>query len=428
LVIFLATPTNGGSTPTYQWKINGINVTGATNSAYFYFPSNADAITCQLNSSALCATGSPATSNTVTMTVNPSLPVSVSIAASATTVCAGTSVTFIATPTNGGNNATYQWMVNGSNVPGATNSTYSYLPLADDAIICILTSNAVCATGSPAWSNTVTMMVNPNLPVSVSIAASANPVLTGTIVTFTATPANGGTTPVYQWMVNSINVGSNNVTFSYIPAPGDSVKCRLLSSNPTCATGNPAISNTVVMTVTGISSVISVTGTLTGTECYNATQTINVAGSGNVFIVQPGGNATMIAGLNIHYFPGTRVEAGGYMIGRISPGGPYCGELSPSIATVVEDENDPSIFSEKGFFKVYPNPTTGIFTMELIGFDETQTFCVEIYGMRGDKILRKVMLMERKQKFSLSDEPMGIYFIRVISGNQTETAKIIKQD
>jgi hypothetical protein len=33
----------------------------------------------------------------------------------------------------------------------------------------------------------------------------------------------------------------------------------------------------------------------------------------------------MIAGLNILYQPGTRVEYGGYMHGRIAPDGPWCG-------------------------------------------------------------------------------------------------------
>ncbi|MEI7727549.1 MAG: T9SS type A sorting domain-containing protein, partial [Bacteroidota bacterium] len=426
LTTFSATPANGGTTPTYQWKVNGSSISGATNITYSYVPSNTDAITCLFTSNATCATGNPATSNIVTMTVNPNLPVSVSILPSINPVCQGTLVTFTATPANGGINATYQWMVNGSNITGASNSTYSYVPLADDEIICILASNAPCVTGSPAWSNTVTMMVNPNVPVSLSIAASANPVPNGTTVTFTATPTNGGITPLYQWMVNSMNVGSGNVTFSYIPSQGDSIKCRLLSSNLTCVTGNPAISNTVVMTVNGINSTITLSGTLTGTECYNATQTINVAGSGTVFIVQPGGNATMIAGLNIHYFPGTRVESGGYMLGKISPGGPYCGELTPSIATVVTGEDDPALISKKVFFKIYPNPTTGIFTLELNGFDKSQTACIEIYGMRGEKIQRKEISVEQKQKFSLSDEPVGIYFIRVISGNRSETTKIIR--
>jgi hypothetical protein len=50
-----------------------------------------------------CLTGSPATSNTITMTVGSSMPASVSISANpGNTICQGTSVTFTAVPTNGG--------------------------------------------------------------------------------------------------------------------------------------------------------------------------------------------------------------------------------------------------------------------------------------------------------------------------------------
>jgi len=245
-VTFTATPTNGGTTPSYQWKVNGINA-GTNSSTYSYTPINNDAITCVLTSNATCATGSPATSNTVTMTVNPNLPVSVSITASANPVCPSTSVTFTATPTNGGTSPTYQWKVNGT-IVGANSATYSYTPANSDAVTCVLTSNATCATGSPATSNTVTMTVNPNLPVSISIAASANPVCPSTLVTFTATPTNGGSSPTYQWKVNGTNAGTNSATYTYTPANNNTITC-VLTSNATCATGSPATSNTVTMTV-----------------------------------------------------------------------------------------------------------------------------------------------------------------------------------
>ena len=248
-VTFTATPTNGGTTPAYQWKVNNIAVPGATNPTYTYVPVNNDAVSCVLTSDATCASGSPATSNTINMIVNPVMPVSVSIGASSNNICSGTSVTFTATPTNGGTTPAYQWKVNNIDVPGAINPTYTYVPVNNDAVTCVLTSDVTCATGSPATSNTINMIVNTVMPVSVSIGASANNICSGTSVTFTATPTNGGTTPAYQWKVNNIAVpGATNPTYSYVPVNNDAVTC-VLTSDATCASGNPATSNTINMVV-----------------------------------------------------------------------------------------------------------------------------------------------------------------------------------
>ncbi|MBL0287134.1 MAG: hypothetical protein IPQ19_06865, partial [Bacteroidetes bacterium] len=99
-----------------------------------------------------------------------------------------------------------------------------------DIISCVLTSNAVCPTGNPATSNSVVMVVNPNLPVSVSIAADDNNICAGTNVTFTAVPTNGGAAPVYQWKLNGANVGANTATYSNTAfANGDIITCVLTS-------------------------------------------------------------------------------------------------------------------------------------------------------------------------------------------------------
>src|SRR5450759_5400038 len=93
-------------------------------------------------------------------------------------VCAGTTVNFTATPTNGGAAPVYQWKVNGVNA-GVNAATYSYIPLTGDIVTVDLTSNAVCPTGNPATSAPVTMTVNPLLPVSVTVAADVNTVCAG---------------------------------------------------------------------------------------------------------------------------------------------------------------------------------------------------------------------------------------------------------
>jgi hypothetical protein len=243
-VVFTATPVNGGSSPFYQWKINGI-IVGLDSPTYSFIPNNGDIVKCILTSNILCPSGNPATSNTITMTVNPNLPVSVLISASANPFCQGSQVTFTAIPTNGGTAPSYQWKVNSVNA-GPNNPVYSYSPSNGDVVSCVLTSNIACHIGNPATSNSITMIVNANLPAGINIIASTNPFCPGNSVTFTSTPANGGTNPAYQWKVNGVNNGVNAPTYTYNPASGDLVSC-ILTSNLSCVTGNPATSNTIVM-------------------------------------------------------------------------------------------------------------------------------------------------------------------------------------
>ncbi|MCX6249684.1 MAG: hypothetical protein NTX61_02930 [Bacteroidetes bacterium] len=264
-VTFSATPVGGGPSPAYQWKVNGINV-GISSPTYTYTPANSDIVTCILTSSEPCTSGNPATGNPITLTVNPNLPVSITIGASANPVCAGTQVNFTANPTNPGSSPVYQWKTNGISV-GTNSLTYSFIPVSGDHITCTLTSNATCPTGNPATSNTINMTVNPLMPVSVSINASVNPVCSGIPVTFTATPTNTGSTPVFQWKVNGINSGTNSTTYQYLPVNSDTVNCTLTSSF-ICATGNPAVSNTITMTVNPL-PVVSLT------RCNDSVTSVN---------------------------------------------------------------------------------------------------------------------------------------------------------
>jgi uncharacterized protein (TIGR02145 family) len=242
-VTFTAYAINGGSAPAYTWKVNGIN-TGSNSSVFSYIPLNGDCITCVLSSNLPCTTGNPATSNMICMTVNPNLPVSITISESTNPVCLGNPVTFTATPANGGTSPQYQWKVNGGNV-GTNNPVYTDVPANGDLVWCILTSSEVCTSNNPASSIQHQMVVNPLLPVSVTISASSNPFCIGNSVTFTTTHTNGGTSPSYQWKVNGANV-SNDTLYSYYPVNGDMVSC-VFTSSASCVTGNPATSNTITM-------------------------------------------------------------------------------------------------------------------------------------------------------------------------------------
>jgi hypothetical protein len=90
---------------------------------------------------------------------NPIVVPSVSISASALSLCEGTTVNFSATPLNGGNAPTYQWKRNGINV-GSNSNAYSANDFSNgDIISCFMTSNDPNAVPANATSNSITLTV-----------------------------------------------------------------------------------------------------------------------------------------------------------------------------------------------------------------------------------------------------------------------------
>ena len=158
--IFTSTITNGGSSPIYQWKKNGISVGSGLTS---YSPTslvNGDVISCLLTSNLSCASPSVVISNSVTVTVGSSTLVPTILVSTITnTICSGTTAVFSSTVSNGGTLPSYQWKKNGTNV-GTGLTSYSPTSLVNgDIVSCILTSNLSCITASVVPSNSITMTV-----------------------------------------------------------------------------------------------------------------------------------------------------------------------------------------------------------------------------------------------------------------------------
>ena len=170
-------------------------------------------------------------------------------------------------------------------------------------------------------SGSVTITENPFNQVNVSINTNSSTVCINTMATLTASATNGGSAPIYQWIKNGVNVGTNSNTYSYYPTNGDTISC-MLTSNIYCSSNNPAMSNSIIFNITdytvvnggitglspvcqGQSGVLYTIPTITnatsyiwtlpsGAYGYSNTNTINVdfgtnAASGNIIVI--GSNA-----------------------------------------------------------------------------------------------------------------------------------------
>jgi hypothetical protein len=202
-VTFTATPANGGTAPTYQWKLNGSNV--GTNSNVFTTSTlvNGDIITVVMTSNATpCLTGSPATSGSITTIVNPNTLITTQ--PSAFIACEGASSAALVVSATGTGNITYQWysntinsIIGGTLLTSANNA--SYIPILSAAgtlyYYVIATSNC-----SGAISSIVSVKVNPKPIITISkldasgIANNDGIICDGSSVTLSGTGATS-----YLW-------------------------------------------------------------------------------------------------------------------------------------------------------------------------------------------------------------------------------------
>ncbi|MBX3254191.1 MAG: gliding motility-associated C-terminal domain-containing protein [Chitinophagaceae bacterium] len=248
VVSFTAVTQNAGANAIYDWKVNGIS-TGANSNTYTTNAlKNNDQVSCAItvDPQFTCAASTAATSNTITMTVNETLPPSVSITASQTNICQNYPVTFTATTQNTGNNPSWQWKINGLNA-GSNESTFVTAALTNnDEISCIVTIDPsnTCALGSTATSNNITINVSNATSPSISIQGSKPAACTGEPIEFRVSVSNAGTSPVFTWKVNDMTAGNNEDLFRTTTLhAGDKISCEIMPGADAACAGMPVVSN-----------------------------------------------------------------------------------------------------------------------------------------------------------------------------------------
>ena len=254
-VTFTASPTNGGSSPAYQWKVNG-NPVGSN--SYVYITSSlsvgSNNVACEMTSNATCVTGSPTTSNTVTLTVNSGCtPVSILTQPIASlSICSGLSATFTVYVA-GSSPFTYQWQRGGSNVipsstnSGSTSSTFFINPIgtADAGSYTCVVSNS-CTSGTTSNASVLTVKAIPSI--TNGPTSQLNKCI-GSPVTFSVT-VNGYTPLSYQWYKPAVKIVGATCSSYTIPsvASGDISQYYCIVSNICSST----FSTAAVLTVNSI--------------------------------------------------------------------------------------------------------------------------------------------------------------------------------
>ncbi|MFZ4523937.1 MAG: T9SS type A sorting domain-containing protein, partial [Bacteroidales bacterium] len=362
--------------------------------------------------------GSSDPGNNKTLTIYP-LPTALITPDGPTTFCSGGSVTLTA---SGG--VSYEWSTTATTAAINVGTSDTYTVTVTDGNGCRNTASQV-VTVNPLPSATTTAASD----VTVSTAN-----LNGTV------NANGSSTAVSFDYGPTIAYGTNvpgvpGPVTGLSPVPVSAVITGLqpatlyhyrVNGTNTCGTTNGDDMTFTTPDIQATTTVQNETIHNSQNTCYNATGTITIAGGGTIFVVEFGGSATMVAGQNILYLPGTAVAEGAYMHGFITLTNEYCGSIPPPMVAVKTGTEENPAASAKPAFRVYPNPTNGSFTIELTGNSLSANANIEIYGIHGDRVMKTNLSGTARKVISLEGQPTGLYFIRMAADGISETGKIIK--
>ncbi len=235
---FTATPVNGGTTPTYVWRVNG-TIVGSTSTTHTYTPVDGDVVSVVMTSNETCPSPATAAASQAMVVVSNETPtVSITAHSGLTTlatgdsVCQGTVVAYSASSTFGGTSPVYTWYKNGTST-GSTGTTHTYVPIIGDVITAKLNSNYRCPITNNVSSNVMAIHVDSvYVPIALFTVIPGVDIDPGTAVTIVATVTSAGPAPLFQWIKNTTPIsGATSATFtSTTLANGDSISCRVVGT------------------------------------------------------------------------------------------------------------------------------------------------------------------------------------------------------
>ena len=384
---------------TYTWRHNGIIITGATNSTFEVLA--AGNYSCGVNNG--CGS---VLSDTVHILLGSFITAIISTSDS-TVFCQGNDATLTA---NTGTGITYQWQLDGVDIPGATNS--SWAATTGGTYLCIETNGCNFST-----SNLITVTVNP-LPL-IFVTASDTVFCPGDSATLIV---NATSINTFQWQHNGTDISGATDSLLTVYA-GGSYTCTATNN---CGS---VTSNSILMTEDSV-PVPSINGGPTVHICQGASfifTTTNVIGYTYEWLL----NLQPIAGATSSSYAASVL--GRYRVRVTDPYG--CSNMSAARLLLVgclqipSPPPPPNRFADREDQQeldavVFPNPSTGFFN--LVVSLQAENYSLRIFDIFGRVIEQRTQLSpEEDFRFGENFVP-GIYLLEISEKKEHLLLRVIK--
>jgi len=309
---------NGLGPITYQWKANGISISGATGSSFTLTQAQVGtaitAVAAYTDGSGKKESVSSA-ATTAVLNINDAPTGSVTISGTATQNQVLTAANTLA-DLDGLGPITYQWKANGINIGGATGSTYTLTQAEVGKTITVVASytdlyGTAESVSSIATAAVITLNDLPTGSVTISGTASQGQVLTAAN---TLADLNGLGPITYQWKANGTDIGGATGS-TYTLTQAEVGKTITVTASYTDLLGTAeSVSSTATAAVVNVNDLptgsVTITGTATQGQVLTAANTLaDLDGLGPI-TYQWKANGTNISGATGSTYTLTQAEVG----------------------------------------------------------------------------------------------------------------------
>ncbi len=161
------------------------------------------------------------------------------------------------------------------------------------------------------------------------------------------------------------------------------------------------------------------------TACFSAMVSLVVSD----LLVEAGGAITLVAAKRIHINPGSHIQNGAALHAYITQSAEFCPEQMITASYETEKTNIPVYVSDRKAndfsFKIYPNPSTGLVTVEFDHAGRNEDIQIEIFSVSGGLVYTEKIGATGRHMIDLEGTQPGIYMIRLIAGDGVGYARLV---